>query len=160
MTDAQKRFVDEYLIDLNATRAYKIAYARCKKETTANVNSCKLLRNAKIQEYITKKQKEIEERTEVTQDRVIKELANIAFFNIKNVYSKVGELKNIEDIEEETARAIASVKVLQQKETTEIKTWDKVKALELLGKHIGMFKETNININTNFEDYVRRVERR
>ena len=60
MTDAQKRFCDEYLIDLNATRAYKVAYKRCKKDETANVNGSKLLRNTKVKEYIEQKQVEIQ----------------------------------------------------------------------------------------------------
>lgn len=169
MTDAQKRFCDEYLIDLNATRAYKVAYSRCKKDETANVNGSKLLRNTKVQEYISKKQKEIEKRTEVTQDMVIDELAKIAFFNIKNIYNSNGTLKDIKDIDEETIRAISSVKTLQkagamkinidmdgkdnevpiehiQEQTIEFKTNDKVKALELLGKHLGMFNDINVNM--------------
>ena len=169
MTDAQKRFCDEYLIDLNATRAYKVAYSRCKKDETANVNGSKLLRNTKVQEYISKKQKEIEKRTEVTQDSVINELAKIAFFNIKNIYNSNGTLKDIKDIDEETIRAISSVKTLQkagamkisidmkgkdnevpiehiQEQTIEFKTNDKVKALELLGKHLGMFNDINVNM--------------
>lgn len=175
MTDAQKRFCDEYLIDLNATRAYKVAYSRCKKDETANAASSRMLRNVKVQEYISEKQREIEKRTEVTQDMVIKELANIAFFNIKNIYNGNGTLKAIKDIDEETIKAISSVKVLQkagamkisidmkgkdnevpiehiQEQTIEFKTNDKVKALELLGKHLGMFKEKvtiDGNINTN-----------
>ena len=98
MTDAQKRFCDEYLIDLNATRAYKVAYPRCKKDETANAASSRMLRNVKVQEYISEKQQEIEERTEVTQDMVIKELANIAFFNIRNIYNGNGTLKAIKEV--------------------------------------------------------------
>ena len=45
MTDAQKRFCDEYLIDLNATRAYKVAYPNCKKDETARANGSRLLTN-------------------------------------------------------------------------------------------------------------------
>lgn len=169
MTDAQKRFCDEYLIDLNATRAYKVAYPRCKKDETANAASSRMLRNVKVQEYISEKQQEIEERTEVTQDMVIKELANIAFFNIKNIYNNNGTLKTVKDIDEETIRAISSVKVLQkagamkininmegqdnevpiehiQEQTIEFKANDKVKALELLGKHLGMFNDINVNM--------------
>lgn len=175
MTDAQKRFCDEYLIDLNATRAYKVAYPDCKKDETANAASSRMLRNVKVQEYISEKQQEIEKRTEITQDKVIKELANIAFFNIRNIYNNNGTLKAIKDINEETIRAISSVKVLQKagamkisinmegkdnevpiehikEQTIEFKTNDKVKALELLGKHLGMFKEKvtiDGNVNTN-----------
>ena len=88
MTDAQKRFCDEYLIDLNATRAYKVAYPNCKKDDTARANSSRLLTIANIQEYISERQKEIEKRTEVTQDMVVQELAKIAFFNIKDIYTE------------------------------------------------------------------------
>lgn len=52
MTEKQKRFADEYLIDLNATRAYKAAYPNVKKDAAAAVNASKLLRNAKVKNYI------------------------------------------------------------------------------------------------------------
>ena len=51
LTPKQKIFADEYLIDLNATRAYKVAYPSCKKDEAAAVNGSKLLRNTKVAEY-------------------------------------------------------------------------------------------------------------
>ena len=54
MTEKQKIFADEYLIDLNATRAYRVAYPSVKKEESAAVNGSKLLRNAKVAEYYRK----------------------------------------------------------------------------------------------------------
>lgn len=163
MTDAQKRFCDEYLIDLNATRAYKVAYPRCKKEETANAASSRMLRNVKVQEYISAKQKEIEERTGVTQDMVIKELSKIAFLDIRKLYTEDGLLKNISDMDNDTAGAISSLETLEEYEgygdnrerigdTRKVKLLDKTKALELLGKHLGMFKEKvtiDGNVNTN-----------
>ena len=163
MTDAQKRFCDEYLIDLNATRAYKVAYPRCKKEETANAASSRMLRNVKVQEYISEKQQEIEKRTEVTQDMVIKELSKIAFLDIRKLYTENGQLKNIADMDSETAGAISSLETLEEYEgygedrekigdTQKVKLLDKTKALELLGKHLGMFKEKvtiDGNVNTN-----------
>jgi len=157
MTDAQKRFCDEYLIDLNATRAYKVAYNRCKKDETANVNGSKLLRNTKVQEYISEKMREREKRTEVTQDMVIKELSNIAFLDIRKLYNDSGGLKNIQDIDEETVKAISSLETLEEYDgygenreqigdTQKVKLLDKVKALELLGKHLGMFNDVNVNM--------------
>lgn len=152
MTDAQKRFCNEYLVDLNATRAYKVAYSRCKKDETANVNSSKLLRNTKVQKYISEKQKEIEKRTEVTQDMVIKELAKIAFLDIRKLYTENGQLKNIADIDSETAGAISSLETLEEYDghgedrekigdIQKVKLLDKTKALELLGRHLGMFND-------------------
>ncbi len=174
MTDAQKRFCDEYLIDLNATRAYKVAYSRCKKDETANVNGSKLLRNTKVQEYIAEKQKDIEKRTEVTQDMVIKELAAIAFSKASDYASlkrmertipiyergvivdyKKEEYMGIEftptnELSEEQKKALAGIK--EGKFGIQVDSCDKVKALELLGKHLGMFKEKvtiDGNVNTN-----------
>ena len=157
MTDAQKRFCDEYLIDLNATRAYKVAYPRCRKDETANAASSRMLRNVKVQEYISEKQKEIEKRTEVTQDMVIKELAKIAFLDIRKLYTENGQLKNIADIDSETVGAISSLETLEEYDgygdsrekigdTQKVKLLDKTKALELLGKHLGMFSDVNVNM--------------
>ena len=116
MTEAQKRFCDEYLIDLNATRAYKVAYKRCKKDETANVNGSKLLRNTKVKEYILQKQAEIQKRTEITQDRVLKELAKIAFGDIRKLYTDNGALRNIVDLEDDIAGAISGVETFEEYE--------------------------------------------
>lgn len=162
MTDAQKRFCDEYLIDLNATRAYKVAYLRCKKDETASVNASKLLRNTKVQKYISEKQKKIEKRTEVTQDMVINELAKIAFLDIRKLYNDDGGLKNIQDIDDDTARTIASMESLEEFDgygedreqigiTRKVKLLDKTKALELLGKHLGLFSDVNVNMKNPIE---------
>ena len=152
MTKAQKRFCDEYLIDLNATRAYKVAYPNTKKEETASSNGSRMLRNDKVQKYISEKIKEREKRTEVTQDRVINELAKIAFMDIRKLYTENGKLKNIADIDSDTAGAISSLETLEEYDgygddrekigdTQKVKLLDKTKALELLGRHLGMFKD-------------------
>ena len=157
MTDAQKRFCDEYLIDLNATRAYKVAYQNCKKDETASAAGSRMLGNVKVQEYIAGKQKEIEKRTEVTQDMVIKELAKIAFLDIRKLYTENGQLRNVADIDDDTAGAISSLETLEEYDgygddrekigdTQKVKLLDKTKALELLGKHLGMFNDINVNM--------------
>jgi phage terminase small subunit len=89
LTDKQKRFCEEYLIDLNATQAaIRAGYSPKTAEQTAS----RLLRNVKVQEYIAKRQKELSRSTEITQERVIKELALIAFSNNAD-YSRVVEKK-------------------------------------------------------------------
>lgn len=163
MTDAQKKFCDEYLIDLNATKAYKVAYPNCKKDETANAASSRMLRNVKIQEYISERMKQREQRTEITQDMVIKELAKIAFLDIRKLYTENGQLKNIADIDSDTAGAISQLETLEEYDgygddrekigdTQKVKLLNKTKALELLGRHLGMFKEKvtiDGNVNTN-----------
>lgn len=168
MTDKQKMFCDEYLIDMNATRAYKVAYPSCKKNETARANGSRLLTKANIQEYVSEKMKAREQRTKITQDMVIKELAKIAFLDIRKLYTENGQLKNIADIDSDTVGAISQLETLEEYDgygndkekigdTQKVKLLDKTKALELLGKHLGMFKETNVNVNMNYEEYINKV---
>lgn len=163
MTNAQKRFCDEYLIDLNATRAYKVAYPNCRKDETASAAGSRMLGNVKVQEYISEKQKEIERRTEVTQDMVIKELAKIAFLDIRKLYTENGQLKNVADIDDDTAGAISSLETLEEYDgygderekigdTQKVKLLDKTKALELLGRHLGIFNDKlDVNVKEKEE---------
>lgn len=163
MTAAQKRFCDEYLTDLNASRAYKVAYKNCKSDLTARTNGSKLLTKTNIQNYINEKIKERAQRTEVTQDMVIKELAKIAFLDIRKLYTENGQLKNIADIDNETAGAISSLETLEEYDgygddrekigdTQKIKLLDKTKALELLGRHLGIFNDKlNVNVKEKEE---------
>ncbi|MCF2673360.1 terminase small subunit [Fusobacterium varium] len=78
MTKNQKIFVNEYLVDLNATRAYKKTYPNIKNDETAAVNGSKLLRNTKVATEIEKRMKNREKRTEVTQDQVVKGQVNVS----------------------------------------------------------------------------------
>ena len=156
LTPKQKIFCDEYLIDLNATRAYKKAYPSVKKDDTAAVNGNRLLRNAKVKEYIDKRMKDREKRTEITQDMVLKELAAIAFSNGAD-FAKVTDDNMVhivptDELPEDKKKAIAAIK--ETKFGINIETCDKVKALELIGKHLGMFKdkvELSGNINNPYE---------
>lgn len=155
MTNKQKAFVDEYLIDLNATRAYKAVYKNVKSDDAARASSSKLLTNANIKAYVEKRMKDREKRTEITQDKVLKELAAIAFANgsdfarvvTKTGFNKQGKEVQYQDVElevtdqlpEEKKKAIAGIKM--GKNGIEVSTCDKVKALELLGRHLGMFSD-------------------
>ncbi|MCU6725760.1 Terminase small subunit [uncultured Clostridium sp.] len=142
MTEKQKIFADEYLIDLNATRAYKVAYPKVKKDKTAAQAGSRMLRNVKVERYIQERMQARQERTEITQDRVLEELAAIAFARTTD-YAEVKDgrvlLKNTENLNEQQIRAIAGIK--DGKYGIEIKLNDKEKALELLGRHLGMFKD-------------------
>ena len=87
LTAKQKIFADEYLIDLNATRAYKVAYPNIKKDETARANSSRMLTNANVASYVEKRMKDRQKRTEITQDMVLKELAKIGFADVTDFVS-------------------------------------------------------------------------
>ena len=142
LTKKQKIFADEYLIDLNATRAYKVAYPRVKNDDIAAANASRLLRNAKVAAYISERMQERQKRTEITQDRVIEELAAIAFARATDFAQIVDGcvvLTDTKELSETQIKAIAGIK--EGKFGIELKLNDKEKALELLGRHLGMFKD-------------------
>lgn len=159
MTEKQKIFADEYLTDLNATRAYRVAYPSVKKDEVAAVNGSKLLRNTKVQEYISERMQERQQRTEVTQDMVIKELAAIAFARATDYAEVKGGMVHIKDtdsLSEQQIRAIAGIK--DGKFGIELKLNDKEKALELLGRHLGMWND-KLDIKTPaIDDSIKEME--
>lgn len=140
MTKKQKRFIEEYLIDLNATQAaIRAGYS---PDTAKSIGSENLTK-PDIKAQIAKAMAERSRRTGVNADRVIMELAKIAFVNANDVIDpKTATIKE-GALPEDTA-AIQSVKVKTFGEDgleREIKMADKLKALELLGKHLGMFRD-------------------
>lgn len=142
MTEKQKIFADEYLIDLNATRAYKVAYPSVKKDETAAQAGSRMLRNVKVAAYIQERMEERQKRTEITQDRVLQELAAIAFAKATDYAEIKNECVRIRDtaeLDEQQIRALAGIE--EGKFGIKVKLNDKEKSLELLGRHLGMFKD-------------------
>ena len=142
LNDRQERFVDEYLVDLNATAAAKRAgYS----EKTARSQGQRLLTNVDIQSAIQKRQARLRGKLEITQERVLEELAAIAFANGTDfaTINRNGLVRLVptDDLPEDKKKAVASIKEGQY--GTEVKLHDKVKALELLGKHLGVFDSGN-----------------
>ena len=149
-------FADEYLIDLNATRAYKAVYKSIKSDDVAAAAGTRLLRNVKVEDYLSQKMKAREKRTEITQDKVLQELAKIGFANLKDYleyktaktvveYDENGEpvidysqIINVIDSNQVDTSAVQEVSVSKDG-TFKFKLYDKQKALELIGKHLGMF---------------------
>ena len=148
LTDKQQRFVEEYLIDLNGTQAAtRAGYS----PDTADKQASRMLTYGKVGACVRKAIAERSKRTGITQDRVLRELARIGFVNVPDVVDSMDATIRIDASEDDTS-AISSVKVKttrtkDESEITEreIKFHDKVKSLELIGKHLAMFTE-NLNI--------------
>ena len=140
MTKKQKRFVEEYLIDLNATQAaIRAGYS---PDTAKSIGSENLTK-PDIQARIAKAMAERSRRTGVNADRVVMELAKIAFVNAGDVIDAETATLKPDAARDDTA-AIQSVTVKTFGEDgleRDIKMADNLKALELLGKHLGMFKD-------------------
>lgn len=146
LTEKQYIFCLEYLIDYNATRAaIKAGYS----EKTAHSQGSRMLKNVKVKTFVDKKTKERSEKLDITVDRVLEEIASIAFFDIRKLFNG-SSLKEVDSLDDNTAKAISSVKSRIEKmdgenfaEVVEIKSNDKLKALDMLSKHIGLYEKDN-----------------
>ncbi|MCR8844074.1 terminase small subunit [Paenibacillus sp. SC116] len=143
LTAKQRRFADEYLIDLNATQAaIRAGYSA----NSAEQQACRLMKHAKVREYIDDRMAEHSRRVGVNQERIIRELARIAFVNAPNIIN-LEDATMQADVSPDDTAAIASVKVrmipTQDGNGVErvIRFADKIKALELLGKRFGMWED-------------------
>ena len=142
----QARFVEEYLLDLNGTQAAIRAGYSAK---TANVHASRLLTNASIQKRIAEQQHKRSSRLGITQDRVLLEIARLAFSDPRKAFDKNNNLLNVHDWPDEVAASISSIKVNEIKNqdgeiittTKEVKFWDKSKNLDMAARHLGMYGE-------------------
>ncbi len=152
LTDKQERFCQEYLIDLNATQAaVRSGYSA---DTARSVGSENLTK-PDIQARLSELNKERSEATGITQKRVLEEYAKIAFFDIREIFDVDGGLMNVKQMDNNSAGAIAAIKSTEEwgedeegrKTITgtvkEIKLFDKIRALDSLGKHLGLFEKDN-----------------
>jgi phage terminase small subunit len=146
----QQAFVDEYLIDLNATQAaIRAGYS----VNCANVIASENLSKPNIQEAIAKAMAERSRRTGINQDRVVLELAKLAFVNIDDVVNvQTGEVKK--NASRDDLACIQSIKYKKTEGASgttverEVKLADKKSNLELLGRHLGMWND-KIDLNVS-----------
>lgn len=140
LNSRQLKFIDEYLIDFNASQAaIRAGYSK----KTAGSQGFDLLKKPEIQQAIKAKQKEVAHKAGITRERIIAEVARIAFSDVRNLFNADGTMKAMADIDDETAGALAGVDVVESSGdmpviTKKIKLWDKNSALERLLKHLGM----------------------
>lgn len=138
----QKLFVAEYVLDYHGTNA---AIRSGYNEKTAYSIASELLKKPEIQREIEKRVREKTKRTEVTVDRVINEIAKLAFFNAKKLFHDDGKPKGIHELDDDTSGAIAGIDVVTVGnaeygvgQIVKYKIADKNKSLDQLCKHFGL----------------------
>ena len=169
LSNNQKLFCQKYLeLGMNGTQAYLSVYKNCKKEETAMAAASRLLRNVKVKEYIEELQSKVEEKAVVNIQMIVDELTAIAFTDRTKISQNVRNRIMLQDDEDGTKKEYFENNVIfaetsELDETTKkviagykktqsgfaVETYDKMKALELLGKYLGMFKDDNTTINNN-----------
>lgn len=165
LSEKHQRFVDEYLIDLNATQAAIRAGYSAK---TAYSQGHDLLKHPEVSKAIRAAKKARAQRMVISQDRVLQELARIAFFDPRKLFDADGKPIPINQLDDETAAALTGLDVLEEFEghgeertfvgyTKKYKIADKNTALANAMRHLGMLKE-GLNVNVPSGGALVRVE--
>jgi phage terminase small subunit len=140
----QRDFADNYVNDpgRNATAAY-IAAGYKARGNSAEVNAHNLLRRPKLAAYVALKEAKTREKAEksydITQERVLSELAGIAYSDPADLYAPDGTLLPIHEIPERTRRAIASIE--HGPNGMKIKLWSKTQGADMLAKHLNLYEK-------------------
>lgn len=159
----QERFAHEYLVDLNASQAaIRAGYSK----KTAGSQGHDLLKKPEVQELIQREQAKRLNKMELTGERVLAELARLAFVDIRKAFNPDGTLKKPHDIDDDTAAALAGIDttatVIQGSGeddpplslvTKKVKTFDKKGALELALRHLGLLND-KIDVNAKVSGQV------
>lgn len=140
LTPKQKRFVEEYVVDLNGTQA---AIRAGFNAQTANVRGSQLLALDHVRAAIDEAIRERSIRAGITADRVLEELSRIAFSDVGNYVEYGPDGVRIKDSADVDTRALSEVSEVETKagKNTKFKLYDKVAALDKLGRHLGLFNE-------------------
>ena len=150
LNDREQLFVDEYLIDLDASRAYRTVYPRTPYSIARRMGD-HWRNQPHISREIDAARAAQRRRTNITADRVIRELARIAFSDVADIFDTDGNLRPVRNIPIEARRAISGIKVSRQRvisrgrgrptiteQIIETRFWDKSTALHKLFEHMGL----------------------
>ncbi len=144
VTEAQRRFVEEYVADGNGTRAYRVAYPGA-SYAAARTNAGRLLALSAVAREVRAGRAAQSRRTRISADRVLRELAAIAFSDIGDLFDSDGRPIPVHQLDPATRRAIAAVSTASVNDPTgvlsekfHVRFWDKLRALELLARHLGL----------------------
>jgi phage terminase small subunit len=139
LSPKERRFVSEFLKDQNAKQAaIRAGYSK----KTAETQGPRLYRKVQVKAAIDTELAKIQEKAGVTQERILTALLNIAEFDPRKLFNKDGTLKKVHEIPDDVASAIVSLESDDvEGEMKKVRFSDKVRALELLGKHLKMFTD-------------------
>ena len=146
LTPKQAAFVEEFACDLNATQAAIRAGYSAK---TAKEQATRLLSNVHIAAEIAKGRAARSERTGITAERILAELARVAFFDVRKALNPDGTMKPLDQLDDDTAAAIAGLDLAEICDAEgapigvlkKIKIADKLTALDKLARHLGLLQD-------------------
>lgn len=140
----QLRFIEEYLVDTNATRA---AMAAGYAESGISAVGYRLLRSPSVRAELAKRRANRSHKLDISAERVLLEYMRIAFLDPAILFDdETGEIKPVNEQPEDVRRAIKEMTFETDKDGNPritVKLSDKQRALDALAKHLGLFEADN-----------------
>lgn len=144
----ERAFADLYLLDQNASAAYVKAGYTAKDDNVAGAGACRLLKRVSVKKYIDLRLAKLHDKFAITQERVLGEIARMAYVDVADLFDAAGNLLPIKQLPSDVSRAILSVEVVEMAgadktvtlNTKKVKL-DKTAALRLLGQHLKLFTD-------------------
>lgn len=148
LTDKQRRFVNEFLIDLSATHAaIRAGYA---KKSAAKIG-WELLQHPHVARAVKEERAARERRTRITADRVLEQFGRAAFFDVRKLFTPSGALKPINEIEADEAVGIAGIESVELTDADgnvagvvrKVRFIDRTAAMDKIARHLGLYERDN-----------------
>ena len=160
--DKKRLFVEVYLS--NGGNATDAALAVGYKKAGAGVQGCRMLKDAKVQAILSKRTGEVFDTFQITTERTLRELARLAYSDIRKLFNEDGSMKAINELDDDTAAAIASIETDEIRVdgtvvgyTRKIKLNDKRGALDMAMKHRGLYELDNEQIANPLTELIEKI---
>lgn len=163
LTEQQKRFVEEYLIDMNGARA---ARAAGYSESAARETASRLLKKPEVAEAVRKARASLSERTEITQDWVLQRWAAIADVDKRAFFDDAGRLRPVSEWTREMVLAVDGLDVTETEggiaaKVSKLKLSSSKAALDSIARHLGMFKDkVEVSVDETLAERIARAKAR
>lgn len=174
LNQRQRLFVERYATHLNGTRAYKEAGYKADNDQVAASCSATLLRNPKVAAALKARQAGAIQATDLTPERIMRELARIGLLDVRKLHDENGDLRPVHTLGDDEAAAISSIESTTsrsldaassenpddaktiERTLKKLKVHDKLSALTLAMRHHGMLNDT-LKVSGSVETAVRYV---
>lgn len=163
LTEQQKRFVEEYLIDMNGARA---ARAAGYSESAARETASRLLKKPEVAQAVREAREKLSERTEITQDWVLQRWAAIADVDKREFFDDAGRLRPVSEWTREMALAVDGLDVTETEgeiavKVSKLKLSSSKAALDSIARHLGMFKDkVEVSVDETLAERIARAKAR
>lgn len=166
LTPKQEAFCQAFIETGNASAAYRRAYTTSRmKSGVITVKASELLSSGNVAVRVAELRRVLAERCEVNNEKVIREVAALAFSDIRRLFNADGTVKQVSELDDVIAAAVSSIEVNEILTpegnsigfVKKIRLWDKNSAQERLCKHLGLFEQDNKQKSDPIRELIKQI---